>query len=116
MHFPVAFLTKPLYLRDYLRSLTAALAPARVRHNAVSTELVAAFYDRNKSYIRRMPLYCRDVPGLIRVPLSQIQGSTLTVQSTLYKLWQPVCSARAYHYIHRSMVKDACALQLRNAA
>src|SRR2546423_6122549 len=62
MNLSVPVAAKFVYLRDNVGSLPALFPAARVRHDAVSTKLVAAFDNRNEGDIFRGPGGRRDVP------------------------------------------------------
>src|SRR6476660_5213097 len=71
------------------------LTPARIRHDAVSTELVTAFDDGDKRDVLRCALSRRHIPDFTLMTFIQIDYATFAVQRSGDQLRQTIRRASA---------------------
>src|SRR6476661_8234828 len=104
-----------MYLRDDIGRRTTLFSTTGKRHDAVSAELVAAFDDRNKSYVLRSPSSCRDVPLLTVGAFAGVDDPAFAIEGAIHQFGQPVGSAGPDNEIYRrAVIEKRLPFQLRH--
>jgi hypothetical protein len=80
MNFLVTVPTQLVNLCDDVGCGAALLSATRVRHDAISAELVAAFDDGNERHVLRRALASRYVPNFALGTFVQVNHATLAVE------------------------------------
>src|SRR5436853_2631147 len=95
-------------LGDDVRGGATLLTPARIRHDAVSTELVTAFDDWDKRDVLRCALSRGHIPDFTFMTFIQVDYATFAIERSGDQLRQPIRRARARDYVNRRRVIKNC--------